>query len=190
MGNGFTVRSIPGVLLAVYVVLACVNPAFADGGRLRFRRSAGPFIVTLFTTPDPLTKGPADFSVAVERAGMPGLVEDARVEIILTPAQGHGRQLVLHASHAEATSKWLQAVNFSLPARGLWHVTVLVRRGQQEGQCSGEVRVRTSAARNVTWDILPVPLAALLFLLHEDRKRKYNRNRRKGMPSSASRPRC
>lgn len=190
MRNGFTSRSIPTALLAVFVVFACVNPAFADGGRLRFRRPAGPFMVTLFTTPDPLTKGPADFSVAVERPGTPGLVEDAQIEIILTPARGHGRQLVLHASHAEATSKWLQAVNFSLPARGLWHVTVRVRRGQEAGQCSGVVRVRTTAARNVTWDILPVPLAALLFLFHEDRKRKYNRKRRNGMPSSVSRVRC
>ena len=189
MRRGFSNRSIPGVLLAVLAVFACVNPAFADGGRLRFRRPAGPFIVTLFTTPDPLTRGRADFSVAIERAGMPGLVEDAHVEIILTPAEGHGRQIALYASHAQATSKWLQAANFSLPARGLWRVTVLVRRGQETGQCSGEVRVRSAGARDLTWDILPVPLAALLFLLHENQKRKYNRNRRNGLSPSVSQTR-
>jgi hypothetical protein len=185
MRNGFRIRSIPGALLVVLAVFGCVDAAFADGGRLRFREPAGPFIVTLFTTPDPLTTGHADFSVAIERTGVPGLVEDVHVDFILTPATGHGRQLVLHASHAAATSKWLQAANFSLPAQGLWQVTVVVRRGQEAGRCSGEVRVKDVGARDMTWDILPVPLAALLIVLHENRKRKYNRNRRTGRSSPA-----
>ncbi|MGH9605854.1 MAG: hypothetical protein ACRD3N_09160 [Terracidiphilus sp.] len=186
MRKGFRAGSKAGNLLVVLAVFGCVDAAFADGGRLRFREHAGPFIVTLFTTPDPLTRGRADFSVAVERAGTPGLIEDAHVDFILTPADGHGRQLVLHASHAAATSKWLQAANFSLPAHGLWHVKVVVQRGQEVGECSGEVRIRATGTRDLAWDILPVPLAALFFVLHETRKRKYNRNRRSGLHSSAA----
>jgi hypothetical protein len=171
------IPSLAGTLIAALLLFACVQAAFADGGRIRFREPAGPFVVTLFTTPDPLTLGPADFSVAVERVGAPGLVEDAQVQFILTPADHHGSRLVLDASRAAATSKWLQAANFRLPAQGLWRVTVVVRRGQQVGQCSGAVRVRAAGTRNLVWDVLPVPLLGLSFLLHQWRKRAYKRQR-------------
>ena len=163
------------IVLLVVGVLAYVNAAVADGGRLRFRREAGPFVVTFFTTPDPLSIGPADFSVAVQRMGMPGLVEDAHIEFILTSVNGKGKRVVLHASHAAATSKWLQASNLSIPAQGLWHVTIRVRCGRQIGQCSGEVGVRAGGPRSLVWDVLPVPLAGLLLVVHRNRKRKYSR---------------
>lgn len=173
-------------LLIVAAAFVCLQTARADGGRLRFRQQAGPFIVTLFTTPDPLTQGAADFSVAVEQAGAPGLVEDADVELTLTPASGHGQPVVLHATHAEATSKWLEAANFRLPAGGLWNVTVVVRRGDEVGQCSGAVQVNRAGPRDLTWDVLPVPLMALFVLVHERRKRQYNRERRDRIAASAA----
>lgn len=164
-----------GAVLAGLLCLGCARAALADGGRLRFREPAGPFVVTLFTTPDPLTKGRADFSVAVERAGKPGLVQDAEIELVLTRADGGNGTIALHASRAAATSKWLQAANFSIPEPGLWRVTVQVRRGREAGECSGEVRVEAGGAQNWMWDVLPVPLAGLFLLLHVNRKRKYRR---------------
>lgn len=177
MGRGIGVGWVAKWVVTGLAMCALVQAAFADGGRLRFREPAGPFVVTLFTTPDPLTMGRADFSVAVERAGEPGLVEDAQVELILTPENAHGRQLVVDASRAAATSKWLQAANFSLPAEGLWKVKVVVRRRREMGECSGEVQVKPAGTRNLVWDVLPVPLAGLLFLLHQRRKKRYRRER-------------
>lgn len=176
-----------GAILLALAVLAWANPAMADGGRLRFRRQAGPFIVTLFTTPDPLAKGRADFSVAVERTGQPGLVEDAHIDLILTPAEGGGRRMVLHATRAAATSKWLEAANFSLPSAGVWRVTVVVRRGDERGECSGEVRVRAERTPNLIWDVLPVPLFGLFWLAHLDRKRRYRRERLRRAEAAAGR---
>ena len=173
----FRFRLVPAAVLALLAVLACQSAAFADGGRVRFRERAGPFVVTLFTTPDPLTKGPADFSVAVERSGAEGLLQDAQVDLVLIAVGGDGRRLVLHASHAAATSKWLQAVNFRIPRSGMWRVKVMVRRGQEAGECFGEVRVRTAESSDLTWDVLPVPLAAFFFALHQALKRKHNRDR-------------
>jgi hypothetical protein len=181
-----SLRSISRALLVLLAALVSAHTASADGGRLRFRQHAGPFIITLFTTPDPLTRGPADFSVAVEHAGTPGLIQDANVDLILTPADGHGSPMRLHASHAQATTKWLQAANFSIPARGLWRVTVIVRSGNESGKCSAQIRVGPAGTRNLTWDILPVPLAALVFVLHRNRKRKYRRDRRSRLSASAS----
>lgn len=172
------------VLLAL-IALTGVHAARADGGRLRFRQPAGPFIVTLFTTPDPLTVGPADFSVAVERAGQPGLVEDADVTLVLT-SSAHNQPIVLHATHAGATSKWLQAANFRIPARGVWRVTVVVRRGKEAGQCSASAYIGRAATRDLIWDVLPVPLVALFLLVHFRRKRRYNRERLSRIATSIS----
>lgn len=176
MKRRLPLRSIPRLLFVVLLVAACTSRVFADGGRFRFREPAGPFIVTLFTSPDPLTMGRADFSVALERANTPGLLQDANITLVLTPS-GRGRPLVLHASHSAATSKWLQAANFSFPAQGRWMVAVVVRSGQEFGQCSGEVQVGSNGPRNLIWDLIPLPLAALLFVLHQRRKLIYNRDR-------------
>jgi len=46
--------------LIVALVLACAAvAAHADGGRLQMRQAAGPFVVSLFTTPESLAVGPA-----------------------------------------------------------------------------------------------------------------------------------
>lgn len=174
------------VTVVAAILIASAQSARADGGRLRFREHAGPFIVSLFTTPDPLTQGPADFSVAVEQSGEPGLIEDADIEIILIPASGAGHPITLHASRAAATSKWLQAANFRVPARGVWQVTVAVRRGTQVGQCSSTVRVGSAGPHDLIWDVLPVPLMALFLLAHQRRKRIYKRERRSRLAASAS----
>jgi hypothetical protein len=158
--------------LLLFLLLASTRAAFADGGRLRFREPAGPFIVTLFTTPDPLSAGQVDFSVAVERPNSQGIVQDADVTFLLQ-AVGGGGKLMLHASHAAATSQFLQAANFTLPHKGLWRVTVAVRQGKEAGTCSGEVEVLPAylVTNGIAWEIAVVPLLVLLFFLHQWRKR-------------------
>ena len=49
------------VLLAV--VFLAQPTAFADGGAVQFRTNAGPYVITVFTSPSPLSAGPADISV-------------------------------------------------------------------------------------------------------------------------------
>lgn len=167
-------------LLLALVLLAAAQFAQADGGRLRLHENAGPFVVTLFTTPDPLTAGPADFSVAVERGATQGLVQDADVTLILTPAGDSSGRMVLTTSHAAATSRFLQAANFSLPHAGPWLVTVIVHQGNDTGRCSGSFTVEpaTLASDDLTLQIALVPLALLLFALHRWRRRTYRRERK------------
>jgi hypothetical protein len=168
-------------LVVLLCLLSLSHAARADGGRLRLHESAGPFVVTLFTTPDPLTQGTADFSVAVERSGdgggNRGLVQDADVTLILTPpdtAALPARQpLVLAATHAEASSTFLQAANFTLPAAGVWKITVVVRQGADAGECSGQIEVLPYrvATDETAWQVAAIPLALLLFAVHQARKR-------------------
>jgi hypothetical protein len=153
-------------------LLLAPTSAFADGGRLRIHAQAGPFTVSLFTTPDPLRVGQADFSAAIERRDVDGLEEDAQVTFVLTPEDGHGTPIALRATRAAATSRFLDAANFSLPHSGIWRVTVLVQKGADFGQCSTEVDVlpATLISNDLMWEIAIVPLAVLLFILHQWRK--------------------
>jgi hypothetical protein len=70
-------------LLAGVVVGCCAVAAHADGGRLQMRQAAGPFVVSLFTTPESLAVGPADVSVLVEEQG--SVLLDANVVVTFTP---------------------------------------------------------------------------------------------------------
>ncbi|MEI9975838.1 MAG: hypothetical protein WDO73_29525 [Ignavibacteriota bacterium] len=42
------------------------STALADGGTVQFRSEAGPYVITLFTTPTPLTAGPIDISLLLQ----------------------------------------------------------------------------------------------------------------------------
>ncbi len=172
--------------LLLVLLLLLTGRAFADGGRLRFRKPAGPFTVTLFTTPDPLTRGRADFSVAVERDGSIGLVENAHVTFVLTPQSDPTHRLILHASRSQATSRFLQAANFSLPSPGLWSIAVFVREGNQIGQCTGHFRVRKQdlATSERAWQIAFVPIMVLLFFVHQWRKREVARRNTRRLAAS------
>jgi hypothetical protein len=174
-------------VFALWCLLSLSQAALADGGRLSLHERAGPFTVTLFTTPDPLTQGSADFSVAVERPGDlgldQGLVEDAKVTLILTPLDatrpGSGQRLVLAATHAAASSAFLQAANFTLPAPGLWNITIVVQQGRDLGECAGVIDVLPYrvATDGIAWQIALVPLAMLLFAVHQARKRRHRQPR-------------
>lgn len=160
-------------LLLLLLFLLSAAPLAADGGRIRLHQQAGPFVVTLFSTPDPLVEGPADFSVAVERAGGQGLVEDAQVTLIFTqPEDPEGTRIVVPATHQAATSRFLQAANLQLPRSGSWLVEVIVSAGDQAGECSARVDVlpRTAFRNQTLWQILVVPLLMLLYLVHQRRK--------------------
>ena len=165
------------ILLAL-CLLSTTLCAFADGGRIRLHEPAGPFVVTLFTTPDPLSEGAADFSVAVERQGALGLVQDAEITLVLTqPNAASAAPLVLTATHQAATSRFLQAANFTLPHAGIWRVKVIVSQGKDVGECTGIVDVQpaTTLGNQTFWQIIAVPLAVLLFLAHQRRKKSLRR---------------
>lgn len=157
--------------LVLIALLAGATPLLADGGRIRIHEKAGPFLITLFTTPDPLTTGAADFSVAVERADQSGMVEDAEVTLLLT--RPDGLRVVQKATHEAATSRFLYAANLALPESGVWQARVNVSQGDQAGECSTSVDVlaQTPLRQQIFWQIVTVPLVVLLFFLHRWRIR-------------------
>jgi hypothetical protein len=165
-------------LLIACCLLGFATSAYADGGRLRMHAPAGPFVVTLFTTPDPLRADDADFSVALERASSGALVSDANVTLILTPAvEGERGRIELEATRAAATSAFMQAADVRLPHPGSWKVTVVVRQGSERGECSTTLDVlpRSPLGGQIFWEIMLVPFLILLFAVHQRLKSKQRR---------------
>lgn len=115
--------------------LACVGlllpaPARADGGTVRLLERTGPFVITVFSAPEPVRVGGADLSVLVQdqRTGAPVL--DARVAVEAHPPGGSGGPpLRLEATRAQATNKLLYAAALAPAEPGPWTLAVTVQRG-------------------------------------------------------------
>src|SRR5437879_11889873 len=59
--------------------------AHADGGIMRLRHVQGPFVITIFTTPEPVPHRAVDVSVLVQRRGSNDVHLDASVDLLLAP---------------------------------------------------------------------------------------------------------
>ena len=126
-------------LLTALLLLVCAVLLKADGGIVQFRKTAGPFVVTLFSSSVPLRAGPADLSVLVEFAQSRAPVLDATVSLHLRNKTG--RELAAVATREQATNKLLYAALPSISEPGTWDVEVTISRGAAHAQASGAIQV-------------------------------------------------
>lgn len=164
----------PGVEIA-FVLLAAAALLKADGGIVQFRREAGLFVITLFSTPSPLRAGPADLSVLVESARSQTPVLDASVTLQLRDA--HGTVVNAPATHAQATNKLLYAALPVIPNAGDWTVRVNVARGGETSTVAGTIQVLAASPALIHyWPYFAiVPCAVGLFALNQYLKAKQRR---------------
>lgn len=135
----------------------------ADGGALQLHRQAGPFIVSVFTTPPLPRTGPVDFSVLLQSSAALTPVLDAEVEVIAR--DGRGVTVSRGAVHEQAQNRLLYAAVLTLPHDGEWSYQVTVRRGATAVEAGGTLRVFTESSRLVShWRALSFPLVLLLLL--------------------------
>jgi hypothetical protein len=151
------------------VAAVCVpGLAFADGGALRLTRAAGPFVVSIFTAPEPLRVGSADVSVLVQRRDSTAVVLDASVELRVRAPDAATRMLA--ASHALATNRLMQAAPLELPAAGRWELDVTVGQGSDVATVSCELFVEPPAPRLFArWPPLALPPLAVALFIWRDR---------------------
>jgi hypothetical protein len=166
-------------IIAVVFICAC-NVGRADGGRLRFSKPAGPFIVTLFTTPEPLTPGTADFSVMVQDRVGGQVISNADVE--LRWVSPDGRILSASAKRGAAVNQLLEAAEVNLPTAGVWRVAIEIRDGDRAATCDAEITVeRGSRKTTLIWIFTLLPaLAIALFVLHQRQKHVVRLRRAEG----------
>ncbi len=162
-------------LLLLVIALSTHRAAQADGGRLRFSKTAGPFLITLFTTPEPLTPGPADFSVMIQDAETGKILPDAVVTMDWSSA---GRETIRARTRQNvATNKLLTAAEIVLPAAADWHLQMHVEEASRSAACETDIRVEPgSRTALLVWIFALIPFVCVgLFLLHQRQKLLLNR---------------
>ena len=158
------------VAFALAALLACAPRALADGGEVVLHQVSGPFAVTVFVTPEPLSTGDEDLSVLVQDAASQQAVLDAAVDLPLSAPEEPS--VSLHAGHSAASNRLLQAAGFHFAHPGPWQLAVAVRRGSQQAICAATIHVAAShARRTVVWTLLLLPLILVaLFIVHQKQK--------------------
>jgi hypothetical protein len=128
------------ILLCLLAVLFLPFPVHANGGEVQLaRHPAGPYELTVSTSPSPVRTGIVDVSVLVERAGAGEVVYDARVLVTAEPVDQPGPAGRFEATRERATNKLFYAADVSLPTEGRWRIGVQVAGPLGEGVASFEV---------------------------------------------------
>jgi hypothetical protein len=167
-------------VVAAACLWASAGPAFADGGTLRLTRAAGPFVVTLFTAPEPLVVGSADVSVLVQERSSAVVRLDATVALRVRAPDGTEQQL--QAVHATTGNRLLQSALVELSQPGRWQLTVEVRHGSEAAATvSTELLVGSATPRLAAqWPPLALPPLCIALYLWRARLLERQRSRREG----------
>jgi hypothetical protein len=163
-------------LLAALLLGCCAVAAHADSGRLQMRQAAGPFMVSLFTTPESLAVGSADLSVMVEEKG--SVLLDADVVVTLTPDDARLAPVIAHLSHAHATNRLLVDAVVQLPRAGRWRAVIHVAERGREASVATDLTVASySTRRGTVWLFAALPLLAIALFAWVQMERRARRTR-------------
>src|SRR5262245_47840960 len=160
-------------LLTLTVLLIPVREARADGGVIQMTKTAGPFVITVFTTPAPLRAGPVDISVLIQNRENSEPVLNAQVLIQLRKETG--LLITAQATSATAQNKLLYATTMNIPEAGQWEIEVRVQQDEQTVSVSETIAVAPSRSLLFShWQNLALPpLVIFLFVLNQWLKRRH-----------------
>jgi hypothetical protein len=155
------------------IVMLAPLALHADGGTVQLHEASGPYVVTVFTTPETLRAGPIDTSVLIQDRESGGVILDAAVTLVVQSAAATGPGFQIRVTHTQARNKLLQAATIAIPAPGWWTMQVSVSRNGVQAAVATKVLVQPPAPRLAgIWPylILP-PVAIVLFALHQALRR-------------------
>ena len=130
------------LLVTIIAVLMIVGPTVAHGGgTLQLSDTlAGPYRLTVWTSPEPVRMGELHVTVGVGDTN--GLsVLDASVLVIITPPNGSGKPFSDDATTSQSANKFNYEVDFELISPGIHEITVEVRGVEGEGFASFDIEV-------------------------------------------------
>jgi hypothetical protein len=158
------------VALAGLVALAMGAPARdtgAHGGRVRLAKvPAGPYLVSVWTLPDPPRVGSLDVSLAVMEPRSERALLDAAARLTVTPRPGPGAAIVRDLKLGGEGNPILYHALLEVPSAGAWQVTVAVEGPAGRGEASFDLSVKPT--RSFGWSLAPgvvVGLAVLAWVL-------------------------
>ena len=122
------------LFVGAITVLMIVGPTVAHGGgTLQLSDAlAGPYRLTVWSSPEPVRMGELHVTVGVGDTN--GLsVLDASVLVIITPPNGSGKPFSDDATTSQSANKFNYEVDFVLTSPGIHEITVEVRGVEGEG---------------------------------------------------------
>jgi len=139
----------------------------AHGGRLRCElASAGPYVVSVWTAPDPARVGFLDFSASILRSDTrrPAPNVEMRLTARASGAPGFVEGMGSRASGGvfDFLAPPLYHVKMEIPTQGRWHISVSVTGPAGHGDVGFDMDV--ARAFSVPWGLIGVS-AAVAFLL-------------------------
>ena len=165
------------LLLPTLLILAQAT-AWADGGMVQMRQETGDLIITVFTSPTPLSVGPVDLSLLLQNRNGLDPVLDAIVSLALVHADSN---IEFHASPSreQARNKLLYAAPVIFSRPGKWRMSVTVRRKEKEVVAAGTLDVAPSFGRELSLAgfLAFPPVMIVLFVLRERLLRRRSRRR-------------
>lgn len=141
MASSQAVNRIGMVLTIALSMMVIVGAAAAHGGGTMQLSSeaAGPYLLTVWTSPEPAREGELHLTIGVGTA-YSATVLDAHVEVEIAN-QALGRFLSGVATSEQSANKFLYEVDMELPDLGLYMVTVMVTADAGYGSASFELEV-------------------------------------------------
>jgi hypothetical protein len=153
----------------LFLVVLTAVVVRGDGVAVPLKDASGPFLVTIFTAPDPLRAGPVDVNVLVQ-ARTTGA---ALVDSTLTFEIQDGPDGLRSAKPGRSKNGLVQSATLDLRP-GLWRLRVSVSEGGETGEVATDLHVVAAGPRlGTVWPLLSIPPAAIaLFILHQTLARR------------------
>jgi hypothetical protein len=163
----------------VLLVTSAVGMAFADGGSVQLRGTAGRFEVTLFAEPPTVRAGQVDLSALIQDNGTGQPVLDATVTLQLVPVQVQksgppawsppscaveppkdlNRVRLLHSG---ANNRLLYGAQIQIPAAGIWHIRAEINQGTDQATLEGDMGVASALPPAASyWPFFFLPIAVI-----------------------------
>jgi len=160
------------ILRAILLLAMMCEVVYADGGHVRLQQTSGELVVTLFTAPDPLVTGAADFSVMVQERSTLQLLPDADITLELQPPGGDAK--MFHLSKSDAANRMFQSANVSLPLPGDWSLIMTVQSGPSQALIRTTFPVAENhSRRHIVIAMMILPIVVILFaFIHRHQRRK------------------
>jgi hypothetical protein len=157
----------PKLLLPLAILLAQAS-ALADGGAVQLQKQAGPFVITVFTAPAPLSAGPVDISVLLQNRNGLEPVMDASVSLILR-SEASRAKIQAQPTRERAQNKLLYAAPVTLAESGKWQINVSILRNGERTEATGIIDVAPASQEPASyWSYIAVPpLTIVLFAIRE-----------------------
>jgi hypothetical protein len=160
------------VMLLPAIVGVANLEAHADGGVVQFEKAAGPFVITVFTTPSPLRAGPIDISLMIQSREDQQPLLDCQALVQLR--KEGAMSICSEVTHEAARNKLFYGAQVMVPEPGPWKLEVAIKQGDVSINVAGEIIVAPSnPVLLVYWRSLTLPpLFISLFAVNQWLKRR------------------